>query len=109
MFLLKQSTHRMLIQFDSEIGHRFVPNIKARIPNEDGGYYVVTNSDGFRSDSEFTHAKTGKFRILMYGIHIRLETTYPNDQRYSDLLAKKTGAEVFNFGPPRVAVQTSTF
>ena len=98
MFLLKQSTHRMLMQYDSEIGHRFVPNLRARIPNEDGGYYVVTNSAGFRSDCEFPAQKSDKFRILMYGDSYTAGDNVSNNQRYSDLLAQKTGAEVFNFG-----------
>ena len=68
MFLLQQSTHRMLIQYDGDIGHRFVPNLRARIPNENGGYYVVTNSCGFRSDIEFEEPKRIDCpRILMFG------------------------------------------
>lgn len=86
------------MQYDAEIGHRFVPNIHARIPNEDGGYYVVTNSDGFRSDCEFVPKKSNKFRILMYGDSYTAGDNVSNHQRYSDLLAQKTGAEVFNFG-----------
>lgn len=98
MFLLKQTTHRMLMQYDQEVGHRFVPNLRARIPNEDGGYYVVTNSQGFRSDFEFPEKKSGKPRILMYGDSYTAGDNVSNCDRYSDLLAELTGAEVFNFG-----------
>ncbi|TWT81159.1 Decarbamoylnovobiocin carbamoyltransferase [Planctomycetes bacterium CA13] len=98
MFLLKQTTHRMLMQYDQEVGHRFVPNLRARIPNEDGGYYVVTNSLGFRSDWEFPEKKSDKTRILMYGDSYTAGDNVSNCDRYSDLLAEMTGAEVFNFG-----------
>ena len=34
MFLLVQSTHRMVVQYDPLIGHRYVPDLTARIPSE---------------------------------------------------------------------------
>lgn len=98
MFLLQQSTHRMLIQHDSDVGHRFVPNLRARVPNENGGYFVVTNSSGFRSDIEFQNAKTGKSRILMFGDSYTAGDNVSNADRYSDKLAAMSGAEVFNYG-----------
>ena len=55
--LLIQSTHRMTIKYDPDISHTYVENINARIPNENGGYVVRTNSQGFRSDIEFQSRK----------------------------------------------------
>ena len=46
-------THRQLISFDKDIGHLYVPNIKARIIDSEGGYFFRTNSEGFRSDINF--------------------------------------------------------
>ena len=54
MFLLQQTTHRMVVRYHPEVGHLYVPNLKARIPDENGGHFVVTNSAGFCSSTEFT-------------------------------------------------------
>ena len=42
--LLIQSTHRMTMKYDPDISHIYVPNINARIPNDNGGYFIKTNS-----------------------------------------------------------------
>ena len=67
MFLLKHTTHRMTIRYDEDIGHAWVPNQRARIPHERGGYIVKTNREGFRSDSDFDKAKNSRSRILFFG------------------------------------------
>tara|TARA_Y100000294_G_C8532903_1_gene327790 strand:- start:1140 stop:1433 length:294 start_codon:yes stop_codon:yes gene_type:complete len=53
-------THRQIFCYNENIGHLFVPNINARVIHETGGYYVRTNSLGFRSDVEFKEKKNGK-------------------------------------------------
>jgi hypothetical protein len=53
-------THRQIFCYNENIGHLFVPNINARVIHETGGYYVRTNSLGFRSDVEFKEKKMGK-------------------------------------------------
>ncbi len=98
MFLLSQKTHRMLIQYDPDVGHRFVPRLRARVPGGDGGYLVVTNSQGFRSDFEFAAAAHGRPRILMYGDSYTAGDNVENKDRYSDVLAALTGVEVQNYG-----------
>jgi len=100
MFLLKQTTHRMLVQYHEKVGHIFVPNQKARLTNEENGYYVVTNSDGFRSDFEFEKEKSSKPRILMFGDSFTAGDDCNNSERYSDQLAEMLGAEVYNYGMP---------
>ena len=101
MFLLNQTTHRMLIQHDADVGHRFVPNLRARVPHDDGGsYYVVTNSDGFRSDFEFAARRNGHGRILMYGDSYTAGDCVSNPDRFSDQLARMTDTEVYNYGVP---------
>ena len=57
-------TYRQIVCYNEKIGHLYVPNINARIINEKGGYYVRTNSLGFRSQIEFKKEKTRKPRIL---------------------------------------------
>jgi carbamoyltransferase len=96
MFLLQQSTHRMLICYHPIIGHLFVPNLRARLPNELGGCFVVTNSLGFRSDFEFAKARGGKPRILMFGDSYTAGDNCSNEERYSDQLARMLDAEVYN-------------
>jgi carbamoyltransferase len=86
MFLLTQTTHRMTIQYDADVGHRFTPNLRARIPGEDGGYFVVTNSLGFRSDYEFERAASRHPRILMFGDSYTAGDDVSNADRYSDQL-----------------------
>jgi carbamoyltransferase len=100
VFLFNQTTHRMLVQQDSAVGHRFVPNLKARIPGEDGGYFVVTNSLGFRSDFEFERASGSRPRILMFGDSYTAGDNVANADRYSDKLAALLGVEVQNYGIP---------
>ena len=60
-------THRRIFCYNRNIGHLFVPNINARIIHESGGYYVRTNSLGFRSNNEFKEKKGNKPRILFFG------------------------------------------
>ena len=98
MFLLTRSTHRMVIQRDPDVGHRFTSSIRARIPSEDGGYFVVTNSLGFRSDHEFDKAKADHPRILMFGDSYTAGDCVTNADRYSDQLARMLGVEVQNYG-----------
>ncbi|HEY6346326.1 MAG TPA: carbamoyltransferase N-terminal domain-containing protein [Bryobacteraceae bacterium] len=100
MSLLNQATHRMLIQHDPDVGHRFVPNLRARVPGEDGGYFVTTNSLGFRSDREFEREKGDLPRILMFGDSYTAGDNVSNADRYSDRLSDLLGAEVQNYGVP---------
>lgn len=100
MFLLKQTTHRMLMNYHEQVGHIFVPNQKARLENEEKGYYVVTNSQGFRSDFEFKKGKGSKPRILMFGDSFTAGDNCSNSERYSDQIAEMLNAEVYNYGIP---------
>ncbi len=88
----------MLIRYHELVGHLYVPNLRARLPNEAGGYFVITNSSGFRSDFEFTKARAGRPRILMFGDSFTAGDDCPNELRYSDFLARKLDCEVYNFG-----------
>lgn len=88
----------MLIQYDHQIGHRFVPNMKARIPNENGGYFVNTNSLGFRSDVPFCKEKTNGPRILFFGDSYTAGDNCENAERFSDKVGQMLNAEVFNYG-----------
>jgi carbamoyltransferase len=97
MFLLKQSTHRMLIRHDARIGHLYVPNLRARIPNERGGYRLVTNSLGFRSSHEFHAGRGERPRILLFGDSYAAGDNCSNEERFSDRLGELLDAEVYNY------------
>src|SRR5688572_1714497 len=98
MFLLDHATHRMLVRYHPEIGHLYVPNLRARIPNENGGYYVRTNSLGFRSDLELTPTKNGRPRILFLGDSVTAADGCDNEERFAELVGQSLGAQVYNFG-----------
>jgi carbamoyltransferase len=90
----------MTIQYDADVGHRYTPNLRARIPGDDGGYFVVTNSQGFRSDHEFDRAPSAHPRILMFGDSYTAGDDVSNPDRYSDQLGRMLNAEVQNYGVP---------
>jgi carbamoyltransferase len=98
MFLLNQRTHRMLIRHDPDIGHVFVPNMRARIPGDEGGYSVVTNGVGFRSNFEFEKKRGALPRILMFGDSYTAGDDVCNEDRYSDRLGQLLNVEVQNYG-----------
>ena len=74
--------NRQIFCYNKNIGHLFVPNINARIMNEKGGYYVRTNSLGFRSDIEFEKKKKNKPRILFFGDSNTAADGICNEERY---------------------------
>ncbi len=90
-------THRQIFCYNKNIGHLFVPNINARIIHESGGYYVRTNSLGFRSNNEFKEKKGNKPRILFFGDSNTAADGVSNNERFSDLVAKYFNSEVYNF------------
>ena len=89
-------THRQIIAFNKEIGHSYTPNLKARLIDNNGGYYIKTNSSGFRSNIEFKKRKEKK-RILFFGDSNTAADGVSNEDRYSDLLGEYFDAEIFNY------------
>ncbi|WP_437938153.1 carbamoyltransferase N-terminal domain-containing protein [Sorangium sp. So ce341] len=98
MFLLAQQTHRMLVSYHPRIGHLYVPNQKARIPHERGGYLVRTNAQGFRSDVDYAPQRQGKPRILVFGDSMTAGDGCENHERYTEHLGRLLSAEVYNYG-----------
>lgn len=93
---------RQTLEYHPVIGFRFVPDIKARVPHEGGGYLLRTNSTGFRSDRPFTLERSaGTRRILLFGDSFTAGEGVSNGQRYSDHLERLIpNLEVFNYGLP---------
>ena len=52
---------RQLFEYNDVLGYRFIPNIKARIQHESGGYLLKTNSSGFRCKHDFLVQKKKKY------------------------------------------------
>lgn len=98
MMLLRQSTHRMTVQYHPRVGFLYVPNLKARIPNELGGYFVRTNSLGFRSEIEFSKPRNGRRRILFFGDSYTAGDGCDNHQRFPERLGDELDVEVYNYG-----------
>lgn len=93
---------RQLLEYHPVIGYRFIPNLKARVPHESGGYLVRTNSSGFRCNREFEPARTpGKRRVLLFGDSFSAGDGVSNEKRYADVLETLLpDVEVYNLALP---------
>lgn len=91
-----------LYQYHPIIGYHFIPNLKARLEHEAGGYLVRVNEAGFRSEREFTKGKASdKFRILLFGDSFTAGDAVSNKYRYGDVLETLfPNLEVYNFALP---------
>ena len=91
-----------LYQYHPIIGYHFIPNLKARIEHEGGGYLLRVNATGFRSEREFIKEKSpDKFRILLFGDSFTAGDAVSNKYRYGDVLETLfPNLEVYNFGLP---------
>jgi lysophospholipase L1-like esterase len=90
---------RQIYEYHPIVGYRFIPNLRARIPHESGGYLMQVNDAGFRSNQPFVAArKPGVRRVLVFGDSFTAGDAVPNHERYTDLLEAALGAEVYNFG-----------
>lgn len=93
---------RQLLEYHPVFGHRFIPNLKARVPHESGGYLVRVNSSGFRCNREFVPGRQpGIRRVLVFGDSFTAGDGVANEKRYTDLLESQIPhLEVYNFGLP---------
>lgn len=96
--------NRQLFEYHPTIGYRFVPDLKARIRHENGGYLVKTNKLGFRSDVEFVSERSqGNKKILLYGDSFTAGDGVSNGQRFSDILDRAMpNVDIYNFGLPGI-------
>lgn len=91
---------RQVYEYHPVVGYRFIPNLKARIPHEGGGYLLQVNETGFRSSRPFVKSRTPGFRrALFFGDSFTAGDGVANQQRYTDLLeVSLPNLEVYNFG-----------
>jgi len=91
---------RQIFEYNDVLGYRFIPNIKARIQHESGGYLLQTNSSGFRCKHDFlVHKKNNINRILLFGDSFTAGDGVSDNNRYGEILEGKINdLEVFNYG-----------
>ena len=90
---------RQLYEYHPVVGYRFIPNLKARIAHEGGGYLLQVNASGFRSNRPFAPARPpGTPRILFFGDSFTAGDAVANHERYTDLLEGMLGAHTYNYG-----------
>jgi len=89
--------YRQVFKYNDKIGHSYIENLETRLLHENGGYFLKTNSSGFRSDIDFKNKKGKKQRILFLGDSNTAGDGVHNAQRYSDLLGKELNCEVYNY------------
>jgi lysophospholipase L1-like esterase len=91
---------RQVYEYHPVLGYRFIPNLKARIPHEGGGYLLQANESGFRSNRPFLKAAIpGRQRVLVFGDSFTAGDAVSNQQRYTDQLEDMLpGVDVYNFG-----------
>jgi lysophospholipase L1-like esterase len=91
-----------LFRYDSDIGFTFVPNFKARIPHETGGYLIRANALGFRDDrTPDSENHDQRRRVLVFGDSFTAGDGVSNGKRFSDELARLLpGTDFYNFGLP---------
>jgi hypothetical protein len=92
--------NRQLFEYHPTIGYKFIPQLKARIQHEAGGYLVRTNREGFRSEIDFkTEKEPGRKRILFFGDSFTAGDGVSNKYRFTDVLEQSLpGTEIYNFG-----------
>jgi hypothetical protein len=92
--------NRQLFEYHPTIGYKFIPQLKARIQHEAGGYLLRTNREGFRSEIDFkTEKEPGKKRILFFGDSFTAGDGVSNKYRFTDILEQSLpGTEIYNFG-----------
>jgi hypothetical protein len=93
---------RNYYEYHPVIGYRFIPNLKVRVPHENGGYLMQVNETGFRSNRPFAKARTpGQARVLFFGDSYTAGDSVANSLRFSDLVeGSLPGVETYNFGLP---------
>lgn len=93
---------RSFLEYHPVLGYRFIPNLKARVPHESGGYLIRVNNFGFRCNHNFSIKKEkNNRRVLLFGDSYTAGDGVSNEFRYGDLLEQLVpNLEVYNFGLP---------
>lgn len=94
---------RQVFEHHPVIGFRYIPGIRARMPHEEGGGYLIeVNDSGFRCGHDFVTTKPdGLRRVLLFGDSFSAGDGVSNGKRFGDLLEQHVSdLEVYNYGLP---------
>jgi lysophospholipase L1-like esterase len=83
---VRPSPSRQFLAYNPVVGVSFIPNVVVRVPHEGGGYFVETNSAGFRSRHDFAELPPGKKKVLLFGDSFTAGDGVANRDRYGDIL-----------------------
>ncbi|MBL4653184.1 MAG: hypothetical protein JKY53_10035 [Flavobacteriales bacterium] len=87
------NTHRQILQYDEELGHKYVPNQFARLRYGNDGYFIETDSMGFRNSPK---KHSGQTQILLIGDSFAAGDSVSNENRFSDILEKNSDCSIVN-------------
>lgn len=88
-----KNQYRQIISYDSGLGHKYVPNLVARMRYGNSGYFIHTDKFGFRNTNTDQLTEPG---IVVIGDSYAAGDGISNDQRFSDLLQEKFNIPVYN-------------
>ncbi len=89
--------YRQVFKYNKKIGHSYIENLETRLLHENGGYFLKTNSSGFRSNIEFQNKKGKRKRILFFGDSNTAGDGVDNNERYTELIGKELDCDVYNY------------
>ena len=92
--------NRQLLKYHPVIGYTFIPNLRARVPHESGGYLLRTNGLGFRCDKEPGETLADNHRsVAVFGDSFTAGDGVSNPKRYTNILEQLLpDVRVYNFG-----------
>ncbi|MCI5064501.1 SGNH/GDSL hydrolase family protein [bacterium] len=93
---------RRTLVYHPTIGHLYLPNMRARIRHEGGGYLIRTDEFGFRNTPKLPSGELEpRKKVLVFGDSFTAGDGVSNAHRYTDLLdARYPHLRVTNFGLP---------
>lgn len=85
-------TFRQIIQYDAELGHKYVPNQNTRLRYGNDGYFIETDALGFRNSSFEDKPLT----FILLGDSFAAGDGVENSKRFGDLIAQKFNCKIIN-------------
>lgn len=87
------SNYRQIIQYDKDLGHKYVEKSKSRVKYGNDAYFIETDQFGFRNS---TSKVKSDFTILVLGDSFAAGDGVCNKHRFSDLIQNELDCNVVN-------------